>query len=262
MLDLKQEDLLRLVVIFLGSNILRYCAFIVIPYFVTRSNLINQTRKINQKPFPAKQILHEIFYNVMSFLVAASFLGGNIILHRLNLPSIVDLNFKVYTDLSEYGLPYFIASFFFGLLIHDTYFYWTHRFLHTKWMYKKVHRVHHYSTSPSAFACFSFHPVEAIIQLVFIPVILVLIPLHIYMILILQLFISMMNTIGHLGYEFYPAWWKKSVLRFNNATSFHDLHHNNPNYNYALYFNFWDIVCGTINPASTEDLNHEPIREM
>lgn len=42
-------------------------------------------------------------------------------------------------------------------LFHDTWFYFTHRLLHSRWMMKNVHYMHHQSTNPSAFTGYSFH---------------------------------------------------------------------------------------------------------
>ena len=42
-------------------------------------------------------------------------------------------------------------------LFHDTWFYFTHRLLHSRWMLRNVHYMHHQSTNPSAFTGYSFH---------------------------------------------------------------------------------------------------------
>ena len=48
-------------------------------------------------------------------------------------------------------LGFFIISFF-NYLWGDLHFYWTHRMLHTKWLYKNVHKVHHESYNPDPFS--------------------------------------------------------------------------------------------------------------
>lgn len=42
-------------------------------------------------------------------------------------------------------------------LLHDSWFYFSHRFLHNPWMLRNVHYMHHQSTMPSAFTGYSFH---------------------------------------------------------------------------------------------------------
>lgn len=63
-------------------------------------------------------------------------------------------------------------------LLHDTWFYWTHRLLHWPPLYSRVHALHHRSSVPTAFTGYSFHPAEA--ALVFANEVLVcfLFPIH------------------------------------------------------------------------------------
>lgn len=49
-------------------------------------------------------------------------------------------------------------------VMHDVYFYATHRLLHTRPLYKWVHSWHHRAHNPSPWTAFSFHPVEALVQ--------------------------------------------------------------------------------------------------
>lgn len=47
--------------------------------------------------------------------------------------------------------------------IHEVHFYVIHRALHTEWLYKKIHSVHHNSVNPSPWSSLSMHPVEALL---------------------------------------------------------------------------------------------------
>ncbi|MEZ4750285.1 MAG: sterol desaturase family protein [Bdellovibrionota bacterium] len=84
----------------------------------------------------------------------------------------------MYLDIGEHGWFYFFLSVPLLMGLHEVYFYWTHRWLHHPWWFKRVHRVHHESVNPTPWAVFSFHPVEAVIQAVVLPllILVVLVP--------------------------------------------------------------------------------------
>jgi len=57
---------------------------------------------------------------------------------------------------------------------------------------------------------------------------------------------TILNVLGHLGYEFYPRNFVANPLTNWNNTSFHhNQHHQKFNCNYGLYFNWWDKICKT-----------------
>jgi lathosterol oxidase len=78
---------------------------------------------------------------------------------------------------------------------HDTWFYWTHRLLHSKALYSSVHVMHHRSNVPTAFAGYSFHVAEA--ALVFANEIIVcfVLPIHAG----LHRIYHLLTTVIHIG---------------------------------------------------------------
>lgn len=46
------------------------------------------------------------------------------------------------------------------MLVEDFAFYWSHRMLHTPYLYKKVHKVHHEFNNTVSIAATYAHPVE------------------------------------------------------------------------------------------------------
>ena len=159
----------------------------------------------------------------------------------------------MYDNISDYGTPYFIFSIIALIFLHDTYFYWGHRFMHLKKIYPLVHKVHHHSINPSPWAAFSFHPIEGFIEAGIVPLIAVIMPAHFAAIFIFILFSTILNVLGHLGFEMYPSGFTKSKLTgWNNTSTHHNMHHTFFDCNYGLYFNFWDKLMGT---------NHEKYHE-
>lgn len=161
----------------------------------------------------------------------------------------------IYTDLREYPLWYTILSVPLAIVLHDTYFYWTHRLMHHPRLFKAMHLVHHRSTNPSPWAAFAFHPLESVVESGILLVLVFIIPLHPYAIIAFLLFMTGENVMGHLGYEFFPAWLTRSRLgRWLNSSTNHNMHHRYFEGNYGLYFRWWDVWMGTTHPKYEETL--------
>jgi sterol desaturase/sphingolipid hydroxylase (fatty acid hydroxylase superfamily) len=194
-----------------------------------------------QERFPDKaDVLREISYSVMTICIFAM-----VPLLLLNTPIRQYTTF--YTDINQYGKLYFFSAFFLMLVLHDTYFYWTHRLMHHPKLFKTLHLVHHKSTNPSPWAAYAFHPLEAIIEVGIVPIFLFTIPIHTYHLPFFFMFMILYNVYGHLGYELYPKGFNKTVVgRWVNTSVNHNQHHQYFKGNYGLYFLFWDRVMGTI----------------
>lgn len=227
-------------VIFLRYVLLASIAFVIF-YAILKKKI--SFKKI-QPAFPSgKDYLREIFYSLLTALVFAA-IGFAVFATPLSAYT------QTYWDLGKYGIAYFILSIILMILVHDTYFYWTHRFMHRKSVFPFVHRVHHLSVNPSPWAAMAFHPLESIIEGSVIVVIAVLFPAHPLAIGIFLLFMMVYNVYGHLGYELYPKGFSKSpVGKWINTSVNHNLHHQTFRGNYGLYFLWWDRWMGTLDPS-------------
>jgi lathosterol oxidase len=152
-----------------------------------------------------------------------------------------------YRNISDYGVGYFIASVGLMLLLHDTYFYWTHRAMHHPSVYKWLHKVHHLSTNPSPWAAYAFHPLEAVVEAGIVVLIVFVMPAHPMAVSFFLLIMMVYNVYGHLGYELYPKGFSKSNIgKWINTSVNHNQHHQFFRGNYGLYFLWWDRWMGTI----------------
>ena len=196
-----------------------------------------------QEEFPPRDLIRlEILYSLSTMIIFALVAVFIFEMYSWGYTSI-------YNRIEDFGMGYFIFSIFLFLLIHDFYFFVTHRMMHHKKFYPIVHRVHHLSLNPTPWAAFSFHPVEAFIQIAWIPVVILFFPVHHFTIMIWALYMMLFNVIGHLGYEFFPRWYMNSILgRYYFSSTFHNMHHSKNNCNYGLYFIIWDRVFNTIHP--------------
>ncbi len=145
----------------------------------------------------------------------------------------------------------YIALSLLGLILfHDTWFYWTHRAMHDRRIFPWMHRLHHRSVAPTPFAAYAFSTSEAVVQAIFFPIWMIIVPMPIGSAFAFMLFMIVRNVMGHAGHELHPRGWvDHPVLQWVNTTVHHDLHHSgNFGCNYGLYFTWWDRICGTEHP--------------
>lgn len=228
-----------LIVIFLRYFIIAAVAFSIF-YIVKRKSW--HFKKL-QPAFPAgKDYVREILYSVLTAFIFAA-IGYSVFLTPLTAYT------QAYFQIQERGVAYLIFSILLIIVLHDTYFYWTHRLMHFPPVYRWFHRIHHQSTNPSPWAAMSFHPLEAVVEAGIIVLVTFLIPVHPLAIGIFLLFMMLYNVYGHLGYELYPKGFSKSLVgKWINTSVNHNQHHVYFKGNYGLYFLFWDRLMGTIRP--------------
>ena len=156
---------------------------------------------------------------------------------------------QLYYQLSVYSIGWFWLSISVMLILHDTFFYWLHRAMHTRFLYGLMHRVHHQSVHPTSFAAYNFHPTEAFGEALIVVVILYIIPVHPLALIIFQTISTAYNVYGHCGREFYPVATPSHWLgRWLNTSTAHAVHHSKGRYNYGFYFMGWDRLMKTVDP--------------
>ncbi|WP_370034449.1 sterol desaturase family protein [Qipengyuania mesophila] len=152
----------------------------------------------------------------------------------------------IYRDWTAYPLWYLPLSVMIYLFAHDTWFYWTHRWMHRPHLFRVAHAVHHASRPPTAWAAMSFHPIEALTGAVVVPLLVFLVPIHIAMLGVVLAVMTIMGVTNHMGWEMFPRWLLRSPIGgWIITASHHQLHHERYSCNYGLYFRFWDRLCKT-----------------
>ncbi len=218
--------------LFLGHFLLIAGAFYGGFWFWGRERLA--ARRIQQQPLRAARPLRELLYSVLSIALFSVMLLGLWVLDRFDLTAI-------YWKVSEYGWIWFLASIAIMALVHDSYYYWAHRFMHHPRVFRRVHKLHHGFHNPTPFASYAFHPLEAIIEVAWILPLALLMPIHPGALACYVVLLTVLNVISHLGYETYPAW----VARWFITSTHHNLHHTRGRGHFMLYFNIWDRLMGT-----------------
>jgi sterol desaturase/sphingolipid hydroxylase (fatty acid hydroxylase superfamily) len=190
-----------------------------------------------------RQLAREISYSVVAVvvfgLVNGVIFGYGIAPHT-----------GLYFDIAQHGWAYFWLSIPVMILVHDAYFYWTHRLMHHRALFRAFHAVHHLSTNPTPWTAYAFHPLESAVQALGVVLIIFIMPAHPLALLIFQTISTAINVYGHLGYELYPRNWPRHWLgRWINTSVAHNFHHKTARHNFGFYFLFWDRWMGTLDPA-------------
>jgi len=201
-------------------------------------NLLH-ARKLTSIVPPARLICSEIRWSVIASVIYA--IPGAIVIEAWK-----NGQTAIYMDVSEYGWPWLFLSIALYLFLHDTYFYWTHRLMHRPRIFPVVHKVHHESRQPTPWAGFSFHPWESFVGAIILPILVFLIPIHVAAILFILVLMTVVSVTNHSGYELMPDSWLRGFVGHHwISAAHHNLHHQNYNHNFALYFRFWDKLMGT-----------------
>jgi len=167
------------------------------------------------------------------------------------------------------GAPLFTIAWQFALivLVHDAYFYWIHRAMHTKALFKIAHLHHHKSRTPTPWTAYSFATLEAVVEAAYMPLFLIVtsvigIQYAGLAILFFLWHMIIRNVMAHAGSELFPAGWVDNPLTsWISTTTHHDLHHSS-GHNYGFYFTFWDKWMGTEHPRYAQEFrkNAKPLR--
>ena len=214
-----------------------------------------QQRKINTRTYKKDQFKKEIGWSTITaalFAVAGSI---TLVLWQKGYT-------KVYLNIHDYPLWWLPVSLCIAMLLHETYYYWLHRWMHHPKVFKIVHKVHHDSNITSPWTAFSFHPLEGLLQAIFLPLLLLVLPMHVYVLLTQLTIMTFSSVINHLDIEIYPQRFHKHLLgRWLIGATHHSLHHKQFKYNYGLYFTFWDKWKHTESPLY-EQLFDEKTRRL
>lgn len=157
------------------------------------------------------------------------------------------------------------------IFIVEPVYYWYHRILHFKSLYKHHHQYHHLSTTTTPNTSFTFTILERLSYTILfsIPITtaLLLNVLSIYGFVIYLLIFDIINALGHLNFEVFGKGFANSKLRyFIYSASYHSQHHSKFRKNYALFMPIYDHIFNTYEPSSDEifksALAHHPLHKI
>ena len=232
-----------------GGPIVRWLAlFVIVGLSFTVFRGFFLARKIQPKGFRLRVFRNEILYGVLNVATAGTALGW--ITGQLTDRGVIAMRsgpVEWWVVALEYGLYFFLF---------DTYFYWFHRLMHKDPIYRWVHKIHHFSTSPNPMTTISVSPFESIVNGGFVPIFLSLFTVHEASMAWIGPTNILMGFYVHMGFEFFPRWWNRSWLtKWFITSTFHDQHHKYFLVNFGGYTTIWDRLCGTMRPTFEADFD-------
>lgn len=218
--------------LFISRYLLLAGGFYVIFYGVLKKRF--KGFKIQRRVPGNVQLRQEILYSLLTFAIYG--MGIWLFLYWIDQGMT-----RRYEYIETYGMLYFVGSVLLMIVLHDAYFYWTHRLIHHPGVFRFIHRTHHRFKAPTPWAAFAFHPLEALISMGIVPLIIFTMPFHQWALVCFISFMVLHNVLIHLGFQIKGFWFS----RHQYTTLDHDYHHLKGHGNYGLYFNFWDRAMGT-----------------
>jgi sterol desaturase/sphingolipid hydroxylase (fatty acid hydroxylase superfamily) len=190
------------------------CTALIVAFFFLIFDTNNMKNKIQERNmvFNQKQKQQVVITTVINWFIGRPF--AYFMLHlvtnnqNFQLESILMVLFK-----------YFII-----ILLYEIWFYYFHRFLHNKTVYKYVHKYHHIPKIPTVWATYCIHPLETIGHGLFFSILQFFCQLHPIYLMILDVIIITNETNSHSGY----------LRKYLPNPEYHDMHHQLVTCNYGL----------------------------
>ena len=202
--------------------------------------LILHTDLINDQRIQHKKYFARRFYKRLPLILFNIFL----------LLSVGAVGIYLFYNILDFSIPtigVFLLQLALIFLIDDLYFYLYHAALHTRFLYKHIHKTHHRSTMPIPMEYIFTHPLEwffgAIGPFIGLAVIAIFVPqINIYAFWAMIALRNLHELDIHSGVKSSKI---TTSIPFYGTTEHHDLHHSRNKGNYASTFTLWDKVFGT-----------------
>jgi Delta7-sterol 5-desaturase len=189
---------------------------------------------VDSRPLREGQIAKEMRWSLVSIAIFGGYGVLNVELFRAGLVHVVWEASWLRTA-ADIGILF---------LWNEVHFFACHCLLHTRWLYRNVHRIHHESVIPTPFSTYSFHWIESLLLGSVMITVMLLRTFSISALLALPVFSILFNTIGHWNYNVFAETGRRS------ASVEHSHHHRHVAGNYGFYLPLLDRLFRTLLGSS------------
>lgn len=169
---------------------------------------------------------------------------------------------KLYREITPEtgGTAYALKSVVAFILWNDFWVYLVHRALHTKFLYARVHKVHHLFKIHTPWAALAFTPLDGFSQSVPYHAFVYAFPMHRLVYVLSFIGVQLWTIFIHTHLFITPEW----LDPFFNGSAHHSDHHEHFNYNHGLYTTTMDRLFGTYRvPSASRGIGpHDAIRKL
>jgi len=148
---------------------------------------------------------------------------------------------QIYFDFNDYSYGWAALSVFLAFLFIEASAYYMHALGHYPWIYKRIHIIHHYYTTPTFFTISAMHPLEWIAHASYIVAPAFLFPMH------WSLYLFVMLTTFFYGFWDHSGIKLRINLPFHGSNKFHDDHHIYFHVNYGFLTPYFDRIHDTVH---------------
>jgi sterol desaturase/sphingolipid hydroxylase (fatty acid hydroxylase superfamily) len=218
-------------------NYLFFLPFVIIPFLIFWVIFKKLFFKYRIQQIEKHTLVHFVHDIIESIFSTFAFVLLSMVQVKLADKGIIKL-YDNFSDFPWYNVLIAAASWF---VFEDTWFYWIHRAMHHKYIYKYVHASHHVSVDTTPFTQNAFNFVEGLLLPMGSIIPTFIFPSWGPAYFVFLIFGGTVNMIAHSGYEFYPKW----TLFWKTTATHHNMHHQHFDGNYGTHFTFWDKICKT-----------------
>ena len=143
------------------------------------------------------------------------------------------------------GIAWLATSFLLCVAMMDAGLYYSHRALHHRWLFRRIHRLHHVFVAPTVFTTLAMHPVEMAVFVVFVFLPAFVIPMHAGVFIAALAYTYLVGMLDHAGIRV------RLRLPFHTF-GFHDDHHIYVHCNYGHHTTLFDRFHRTVHTNEPE----------